>query len=81
MNVLGVHLGHDSSAALVQDGRIVADVAEERFIRVKHYAGLPIRSIEYCLRSKNLTMDDIDAIAIPPSVSHRHSIFCSTSKA
>src|SRR5678815_3386152 len=65
MNALGVHLGHDSSAALVQDGRIVADVAEERFVRIKHYAGLPIHSIDYCLQSRNLTIDDIDVIAVP----------------
>jgi carbamoyltransferase len=65
MNVLGLHIGHDSSAALVRDGHIVADVAEERFVRIKHYSGLPIRSIEYCLRSQNLTMNDIDIIALP----------------
>ena len=65
MNVLGVHIGHDSSAALVKDGRIVADVAEERFVRIKHYSKLPINSIEYCLKSQNLTMNDIDIIAIP----------------
>jgi carbamoyltransferase len=65
MNVLGIHIGHDSSAALVHDGRIMADVAEERFVRIKHYSGLPIRSIECCLESQNLSMNDIDAIAIP----------------
>lgn len=65
MNILGIQIGHDSSAALVVDGRIVADVAEERFTRLKHYAGLPIRAIEYCLQSQKLTMADIDAIAVP----------------
>lgn len=65
MNVLGIHIGHDSSAALVRDGRILADVAEERFTRTKHYCGLPIHSIEYCLKSQGLTMADIDAVAIP----------------
>ena len=65
MNVLGIHIGHDSSAALIVDGRIVADVAEERFTRIKHYAGLPIRALEYCLKSQNLTMEDIDAVAVP----------------
>lgn len=67
MNILGVHIGHDSSAALVRDGRIVADVAEERFTRIKHYSGLPIQSIAYALKSQGLTMADIDAIAIPTS--------------
>lgn len=65
MNVLGVNIGHDSSASLVADGIIIADVAEERFVRIKHFAGLPIRSIEYCLKEGKITPDDIDFIAIP----------------
>lgn len=65
MKVLGVHIGHDSSASLVIDGKVVADVAEERFTRTKHYAGLPIKSIDYCLKSQNLSINDIDVIAIP----------------
>lgn len=65
MNILGIHIGHDSSVALVRDGRIVADVAEERFLRIKHYCGLPIRSLDYCLRSQKLTMADIDIVAVP----------------
>lgn len=65
MNVLGIHIGHDSSAALVVDGRIVADVAEERFTRTKHYCGLPIHALDYCLKSRKLAMADIDAVAVP----------------
>lgn len=65
MKVLGVHLGHDSSAALVIDGKIIADVAEERFTRIKHYSGLPLKSIGYCLKAANLAMKDIDVIALP----------------
>ena len=42
-----------------------ADVAEERFTRTKHYAGLPIHAIEYCLKSQQLTMADLDAVAVP----------------
>lgn len=69
MKVLGIHIGHDSSAALIVDGRIVADVAEERFVRIKHYCGLPIHSVDYCLKSQSLSMADIDAIAVPTSAS------------
>jgi len=65
MNILGVHAGHDSSAALIINGKIVADVAEERFNRIKHSPDLPFQSIDYCLRSNNLTINDIDIIAIP----------------
>ena len=65
MRVLGIHIGHDSSAALVVDGRIVADVAEERFTRTKHYAGLPVKSIAYCLKAGGITIEDVDAVAVP----------------
>ena len=65
MNILGIHIGHDSSVALVVDGKIIADVAEERFVRSKHYSGLPIQSLKYCLEVANLSINDIDVIAIP----------------
>ena len=65
MRILGVNIGHDSSAAIVDDGKIVADVAEERFIRIKHYSGLPLRSIEYCLKAAGVTLDEIDVVAVP----------------
>lgn len=79
MNILGIHTGHDSSAALVVDGRIVADVAEERFTRIKHYSGLPLESIAYCLKSQGLTMANIDIVALPgrgnfPSLNHALSL-------
>ena len=64
MNILGIHIGHDSSAALVIDGKIFADVAEERFRRIKHYAGLPIQSIKFCLESSKINLAEIDSIAI-----------------
>jgi len=54
MNILGVHIGHDSSAALIQDGKSVADVAEERFNRIKHYGGMPLESIRFCLEQGDL---------------------------
>lgn len=65
MNVIGLNAFHgDSSACLFVDGIMVAAVEEERFRRIKHWAGFPSKSIEYCLESKNLTLDDIDVIAI-----------------
>jgi predicted NodU family carbamoyl transferase len=62
---LGIHIGHDSGVSLVINGKIIADVAEEWFSRVKHYAGLPVRSIEYCLTTGKIASGDIDYIAIP----------------
>jgi carbamoyltransferase len=67
MNILGVHIGHDSGAALVVDGRVVADIAEERMNRVKHSCTLPVRSIQACLEFGGLTISDIDIVAVPTS--------------
>ena len=65
MNIIGLNAFHgDSSACLFQDGEMVAAVEEERFRRVKHWAGFPSQSIDYCLRSQNLSLADIDVIAI-----------------
>ena len=41
MNVLDLHIGHDSSAVLIQDGKVLADVAEGRFSRIEHSNGIP----------------------------------------
>jgi len=53
---------HDSAAALVVDGRIVAAAQEERFTRLKHDAGFPARAIEYCLAEAGLTPGDLDYV-------------------
>lgn len=65
MNVLGINAYHgDSSACLVQDGKLVAAVEEERFRRIKHWAGFPSEAIRYCLREAGVTLEHIDFIAI-----------------
>jgi len=53
---------HDSAAALINDGRIVAAAQEERFCREKHYAGFPRQAIQYCLAEAGLTLDEIDNV-------------------
>lgn len=50
---------HDSSAALLKNGLIVAAAQEERFTRKKHDTSFPINAIEYCLKSQNITIKDI----------------------
>lgn len=65
MNILGVNAYHgDSSAALVIDGELIAAAEEERFRRIKHWAGFPSQAIRYCLEEANLDLSDIDQIAI-----------------
>jgi carbamoyltransferase len=53
---------HDSAAALVVDGRIVAAAQEERFTRRKHDPAYPAHAIDYCLRSAQLTPEDLDYV-------------------
>ncbi|MEP7328928.1 MAG: carbamoyltransferase [Betaproteobacteria bacterium] len=53
---------HDSAAALIEDGRIVAAVQEERFSRKKHDARFPRHSIRYCLEVANINLADIDHV-------------------
>ncbi len=63
MNILGISAYyHDSAAALVGDGQIVAAAQEERFSRKKHDARFPKNAIAYCLKEANLTLLDIDNI-------------------
>ena len=63
MNVLGLSFYyHDSSAALVQDGRLVAAAEEERFSRVKHDSGFPRLAIDFVLREGGVTLHDVDYI-------------------
>ena len=51
MNVLGISaFYHDSAAALVRDGVVVAAAQEERFTRRKHDERFPAKAVEYCLR-------------------------------
>jgi carbamoyltransferase len=53
---------HDSAAALVVDGRIVAAAQEERFTRKKHDAAFPRHAVEYCLREAGLTPAQLDHV-------------------
>jgi carbamoyltransferase len=53
---------HDSAAALVVDGEIIAAAQEERFSRVKHDAGFPTRAVEYCLAEANLSASQLDYV-------------------
>ena len=65
MLVLGINAYHaDSAACLLRDGIIVAAAEEERFRRIKHWAGLPTQAIRYCFAEARITADEIDYFAI-----------------
>ncbi len=61
--VLGISaFYHDSAAALVIGGRIIAAAQEERFTRDKHTPDFPVEAVKYCLEEAGLEIDDLDAI-------------------
>ena len=65
MYVLGLNAYHaDSSACLLRSGKIVAAAEEERFRRVKHWAGLPTQAIAYCLAEAGIVLSEVSHIAI-----------------
>lgn len=63
--ILGINAFHaDASAAIISDGHILGAVEEERFRRIKHWAGFPSMSIEWCLNQAGVDIDRIDHISI-----------------
>lgn len=65
MIILGINAYHgDSSACIVVDGELIAAVEEERFTRIKHWAGLPIEAIKFCLNKAACGLEDVDHVAI-----------------
>ncbi|MBE0670931.1 MAG: carbamoyltransferase [Anaerolineales bacterium] len=65
MIILGLNAYHgDASACLLKDGKIVAAAEEERFLRVKHWAGFPALAIRYCLEEGKIPLSDVHVIAL-----------------
>jgi len=63
VHILGISaFYHDSAAALLQDGRIVAAAQEERFTRIKHDAHFPDNAIRYCLQEAGISLDQVDHV-------------------
>ena len=65
MIILGINAYHgDSSAAIVDDGQLIAAVEEERFKRIKHWAGFPTEAVKCCLNEAEVKLEDINYIAL-----------------
>ena len=63
MKILGISaFYHDSAAALIIDGKIIAAAQEERFSRIKQDASFPVNAVRYCLEEASLKIDDLDSI-------------------
>ena len=74
MNILGISaFYHDSAAALVRDGKIIAAAQEERFTRKKHDSGFPTQAVRYCLAEAGLAPDQLDAVAFYDKPIHKFS--------
>ncbi len=65
MIILGINAYHaDSSSAIFVNGKMVGAIEEERFRRVKHWAGFPSQAIDFCLKEAGVTIEQVDHIAI-----------------
>jgi carbamoyltransferase len=64
MRVLGIHDGHNASACLLVDGRVVSCIQEERLTHRKNYMGFPSRSIQVLLEMADLEPEEIDCFAL-----------------
>src|SRR5215831_20089175 len=65
MLILGLNAFHaDSSACILKDGVLVAAAEEERFRRIKHWAGFPSQAIAYCLSEAGIALKDVDHVAL-----------------
>ncbi len=65
MIILGLNAFHgDASACLIRDGHLIAAAEEERFRRIKHWAGFPTEAIRYCLDEAGIRLDDLNNVAV-----------------
>jgi carbamoyltransferase len=65
MYIIGINAFHgDSSACLLKDGHLIGAAEEERFRRIKHWAGFPSESIKWCLYEGGINLEDVEHIAL-----------------
>ncbi|MDA8912467.1 hypothetical protein N9I66_06060 [Pseudomonadales bacterium] len=63
--IIGINAYHgDASACILRDGVLIAAAEEERFLRVKHWAGFPKESISYCLSEAGISLSEVSVVAI-----------------
>ncbi|GAG93720.1 unnamed protein product, partial [marine sediment metagenome] len=64
ITVFSFHDGHDAGAALIRDGDVLAAIQEERLNNIKHYAGLPVLSMNEVFRVAHIEPSEVDLIAV-----------------
>lgn len=78
MYILGINAYHgDASACIYHDSQLIAASEEERFRRIKHWAGFPAQAIEFCLKEAGITIAEVDYIALSrdPKANFRKKVF------
>jgi len=80
MYILGIScFYHDAAAALIKDGKLVAAAEEERFTRIKHDFGFPVKAIDFCLRQAGITSRDLDYVVFYEKPFHKFERIVMTS--
>ena len=64
VNILGLHFGHDGSACIVKDGRLVSAISTERLNGIKKFYGVTSETIDYVLDKAGIGYEDIDFITL-----------------
>lgn len=64
VTVLGIHDGHDSGAALIRNGKVLAAIPEERLVKIKHYSGTPENAIKKVFEIARIHPSEVDIISI-----------------
>lgn len=72
--IIGMHTGHNSSACLLHDGRIVACAQEERFSRIKNHVGFPAMAVNFIMQSAGITPLDLDSVVLGSRRPRRNSV-------
>ena len=81
MYILGINAFHgDSSACLLKDGRVICASEEERFRRIKHWAGFPSQAIKFCLEDAGISIDDVDYVTISRNPNIKNATWTSEGK-
>lgn len=72
MNILGLMIGTNSTAAIMRDGKLIACASEERFERRKNIGVYPAKAVEYCLKEAGLSATDIDNVVFDSQTFNYH---------
>ncbi len=62
MYILGLNIGHNATACLLKDGKILGCVSEERFSRIKNHHGIPYASIDWLMKEFNLSLEEVEIV-------------------